>query len=179
MRLHQFSVIFAGVILTAAVQSQPPTERRDEPVPTAEQIVAAVGNEREAAAIAASAIALDAVRRFAAPPSNSDVVSLLDWQWREQWVPRQGVGNLTDGRRVTFVRLSATNATEHSERCGRLLLLRRFVRVNDTLTVQFVDYGRCSSSGFELTFRQVDGHWRPEGEPNNGFGGGVSGCGCP
>jgi hypothetical protein len=147
-------------------------------VPTAEQIIAAVGNEREAAAIAASAIALDAVRRFAAPPANGDVVSLLDWQWREQWVPRQGVGNVTDGRRVTFVRLSATDATEHSERGGRLLLLRGFVRVNDTLTVQVVDHGRCSSSGFELTFRQIDGHWRPEGEPKE-FTEGVPTGGCP
>lgn len=179
MRVHQFAVMFAAVILTAEVQAQSPTERRDTPVPTAEQIVAAVGNEREAAAITGSAIGLDAVRRFAAPQSNGDVVSLLDWQWREQWVPRQGVGNVTDGHRVTFVRLSATDAKEHSERCGRLLLLRGFVRVNDTLTVQVVDHGRCSSSGFELIFRQVDGHWRPEGEPKEFFDGGVSGCGCP
>jgi len=179
MHLHQFAAVFAVVVLTAEVQAQSPIELRDTSTPTAEQIVAVVGNEREAAAVAASAIALDAVRRFAAPQSNGEVVSLLDWQWREQWVPKQGVGNVTDGRRVTFVRLSATDATEHFEHCGRLLLLRGFVRVNDTLTVQVVDHGRCSSSGFELTFRQVDGHWRPEGEPMKGFGGGSSGCGCP
>ena len=179
MRLHQFAAMLAAVILTAELQAQPPTERRDAPVPTAEQIIAAVGSEREAAAIVGVAIAQDAVRRFAAARSTGEVVSLLDWQWREQWVPKLGVGNLTDGRRVTFVRLSATDATEHSEHCGRLLLLRGFVRVNDTLTVQVVDHGRCSSSGFELIFRQVDGHWRPEGEPKEFFNGGVSGCGCP
>ena len=178
MSIHQLNVVFAAVMLTVHVQAPVPTERREVPVPTAEQIVAAVGSEREAAAIVSAAVAQDAVRRFAGPRSNGDVVSLLDWQWREQWVPRQGVGNVTDGRRVTFVRLSATDAAEYSEHCGRLLLLRGFVRVNDTLTVQVVDHGRCSSSGLELTFRQIDGHWRPEGEPKE-FVEGVSGCECP
>jgi hypothetical protein len=110
---------FDMTLYAAEIQAQSPTERRDAALPTSEQIVAAVGNERDAAAIAAAAIGLDAVRRFAAPGSNGDAVSLLDWEWREQWVSRQGVGSVTDGRRVTFVRLSATDATEHSERGTR------------------------------------------------------------
>jgi hypothetical protein len=178
MRKHQFAAMFAAVILTVHVQAQLPTEPRDAPVPTSEQIVAAVGSEREAAAIVGAALGQDAVRRFAAPRSDGDVVSLLDSQWREQWVPRLGVGSATDGRRVTFVRLPATDARAYFDRCGRLLLLRGFARLNDTLTVQVVDYGRCSSSGMELTFRQIDGRWRPEGEPK-GFTEGVTDCGCP
>ncbi len=146
-------------------------------VPTAEQIIAAAGSEKNAATVVGTAIGQDAVRRFGLPLQAQYIVSLLDVQWRDQWIPKAGVYNAKDGRRVTFVRLSPTEAAATYQRCGRVLVLWPIEVTAETLTLQVVDQGRCSSSGLQLTFRRRGGQLQPDGEPKT-IGNEIPQCGC-
>jgi hypothetical protein len=170
--------ILAAAFLTSQIdaQAQAPYEARG-PLLDAAQIAAAAGSESAAAEIVRNAIAQDAVRRFTNRSQASDV-ALVDSQWQEQWVPKTGVRNAADSRRVTFIRMAAAEAAAYYQHCGHLLLLRGFARVDNSLTVQIVDESLCSSSGTEMTFMNIDGHWRLDGEPH-GFGDVRSSCGCP
>lgn len=177
MQIQSLAATSALLFATIQLHAQLPFEQRGRLL-TAEQIVAVVGSDKEAAAIAVSAIQHDALRRFRDPSSGDSVVALLDSQWREQWLPKESIVNAKDGRRVTFARLSTADAAARYEQCGRLLLLRGFAVVDDTLKVQVVEEGPCSSSGLALMFRNVQGRWHPDGEPTH-IGDVRASCRCP
>ena len=111
----------------------------------------------------------DATVEVIAPCRDSPTgdVALVDSQWHEQWAPKTGVLNAADSRGVTFIRTAAPEAAAYYRRCGHLVLLRGFARVDNSLTVQIVDESLCSSSGSPMTFMNIDGHWRLEGEPHS------------
>ena len=177
MRCLPRILLAAFVTIQIDAWAQAPYEARGGPLLDAEQIVAAAGSENAAAEIVRNAIAQDAVRRFINPSRTSDV-ALVDSQWHEPWAPKAGVLNAADARRVRFIRMAPAEAAAHYQHCGHLLLLRGFALVDRSLTVQIVDESLCSSSGTQLTFTKVDGHWRLQGEPH-GFADTRSPCACP
>lgn len=160
------TIMVAIALATIVLPCTTVVSRRPElpPVPTAEQIIAAAGSEREAAAILSTAIMQDAVVRFRRQSEGAHLVSLLDVQWRDQWVPKEGVTNSKDEQRVAFLRLSKDEATRSYQKGGHVLLLRKIAVTDGVLTLEVVDAGPCSSSGLELTFVRAAGRWRPEGE---------------
>ena len=135
-------------------------------VPSAADIVAAVGDTTAAGGLVARAI-----RDRLGERHTGETVTVMRRQMPAEWLP------LVPG--VAFALLDEDRAEAHWKACGRVLSISRVVREGDQIRFDVRQGNRCSSSGVVASFTNTPNGWYATEGLAGGFGGGTGHCDCP
>jgi hypothetical protein len=129
--------------------------------PTAQEMIAAAGGEHEAGMLLGVALREIAFRQLLRSSESDHLFSLLNTQWRKEWVPTDGV--YKDDRHVMFTQVSRELALGRYQQGGRVLLIQLASVTSDKLELIAVDQGPCSAAGVRLVFQRANRQWQRQG----------------
>jgi hypothetical protein len=153
-----------SAMLVSNLTAQGPVPvRAAPPLPTADEIVAALGGESDAVDVVQQAL------RFLAEEYRwpEPTVPVLDAQLHTAWIP-----SLPS---LEFQRLSNDEAVGD---CRRLGVVQSVTRVDDEITVDIGETRTCDWAIRHLTFHRVAGMWRRDSGGEWTAGGGSAPCRC-